>query len=174
MLFGIDFLRYPVPGGDRQTPPISILEESVDLAVRSGMGFIEEARNRAKRRNSAWNLLLIPAVLFPLAVTWGLLVFGFESVHSAYYPGQSLKNGSGVAVVLTTVCPLFTAIPVGMLVGNWLVWLLPAARRKIEVEAINSRAADFVSSQKLLFRASAVVLPVSLGLSFIGALLPWL
>ena len=84
------------------------------------MGFIEEARNRAKRRKRAWNLLLIPAVLFPLVAIWGSLLFGFESIHSACYPGQSLRNGSGAAVVVTTVFPLFAAIPLGMFIGNGL------------------------------------------------------
>ena len=137
------------------------------------MGFIEEARNRAKRRKSAWNLLLIPAVLFPLVAIWGSLLFGFESIHSAYYPGQSLRNGSGAAVVVTTVFPLFAAIPLGMFIGNGLVWLIPAARRKIAAEANRSSAADFVASQKVLLRASVLILAVSLGFSLIGALLPW-
>ena len=137
------------------------------------MGFFEEARNRGKRRKSAWNLLLIPAVLLPLVAVWGSLVFGFESIHSAYYPGQSLRNGSGVAVVATTVGPLFAAIPLGMLIGNALVWLVPAARRRIDAEADRSSAAGFVSSQKALFRASVPILAVSLGFSLTGALLPW-
>jgi uncharacterized membrane protein len=137
------------------------------------MGFIKEARSRAKRRKSAWNLLLIPAVLVPVVAIWGSLVLGFESIHSAYHPGQSLRNGSGVAVIVTTVGPLFAAIPLGMLIGNWLVWLLPAARKVIDAEAIKSSAPDFVSSQKFMFRASAMILVISLGLALVGALLPW-
>jgi len=137
------------------------------------MRFFEEARSRAKRRKSAWNLLLIPAVFFPLAMIWGLLIFGFEFLHSAYYPAQSLRNGRGVAVVATAVCSLFAAIPVGMLVGNWVVWLFPTARRKIDTEVSTTSAGDFVSSQKVLLRLSAVVVPISLGLSAIGAMLPW-
>ena len=120
-----------------------------------------------------WNLLLIPAVFIPLAMTWGSLILGFELLHAAYYPAQNLRNGSGVAVVATAVGSLFAAIPVAMLVGNWLVWLFPTARRKIDSEAGTSSAGDFVSSQKGLLRVSAMVVPVSLGISAIAAMLPW-
>ena len=34
------------------------------------MSYLDEARSRAKRRKSPWNILLIPAVVLPLLTLW--------------------------------------------------------------------------------------------------------
>jgi hypothetical protein len=60
-----------------------------------------------------------------------------------------------------------------MLVGNVLVWFLPPARRALDREAVAFPGTNFRESQRDLWRVAAVVVPISLAVGTLGAVLPW-
>jgi uncharacterized membrane protein len=45
------------------------------------MNYFEKARRRSRRRKSPWNLLLIPAVLIPLAALYLASLLAVEALH---------------------------------------------------------------------------------------------
>jgi hypothetical protein len=135
--------------------------------------YYDDARARARRRKSPWNLLLIPLVALPLAGLWWSFVFILTQLHSWIYPGESLALARGLGSVLTRVAPVFAALPLSMVVGNMLVFLVPPARRVLAKEAASVPGTDLRSSQRGLLRMSRFLVPFGLGLAAIGALLRW-
>src|SRR5262245_16349946 len=102
-------------------------------------GLRERMRERAKRRKSPWNALLIP--LFPgaMVATWfgflGLVVLARNFALDQHVTGVGAlmrSNCQGFASGLCFVCSFFGAIPVGGLVCNGLVWCIGPARRAFE------------------------------------------
>jgi hypothetical protein len=138
------------------------------------MSYIEKAQQRAKRRKSKWNLLLIPGVLIPLAAIWYLSFQLMEFVHGIIYIGQNFTDTPrGIGPIIAAVAPLFGTLPVSFLLGNILVWFVSPARRVLDSEAAKVPGTSFVESQEDLLKLAYVLVPISYGLAFIGALLPW-
>jgi len=117
--------------------------------------------------------LLIPLVALPFAGLWWGFVVALTQLHGWIYPGQSLARARGLGSILTAVAPFFAALPLSMLVGNMLVFLVPPARRVLNKEAASAPGTDFRSSQRGLFGLSRFLVPLGLGLGVIGALLRW-
>src|SRR5436190_24079582 len=99
------------------------------------MNAVAEARARASRRKSQWNLLLIPAVVGSLAVFWGAFVSLGRIAHGLRFADQSLLQGRGIGPSLTTLGSFFAAVPLALLAGNLLVWFVTPARRALDREA---------------------------------------
>lgn len=137
------------------------------------MSYLEEARARAKRRKSRWNLLLIPAGFPPVVMVWAAAVLLAEQGHMHFYPGESLRSGGGPWVVVAAVAPLFAAIPIGMLVGNFLVRQIAPARAALDREASSDPALSYGGSQAALRRAASLATGASLLATTLGVLLPW-
>lgn len=157
-------------------PTVSVLFGFKGQKVRPNKlaNYIDNARLRATRRKSAWNLLLIPAVTIPLGAIWLGIFKIMGLLHSHVYPEQNLHAASkGLGAVLAAVAPAFGAIPIAFLIGNCLVWLVPPARRGLDTEAQQFPSTSFVNAQKQLLKFAYIVVPISLALSVIGALLPW-
>jgi hypothetical protein len=128
---------------------------------------------RAKRRKSPWNLLLIPAIVIPWGILWWLWAAAANLLHGMIYPGQHLMQSQGLGTILAAVSPLFGAMPVAMITGNFLVWLLPPVRRVLDHEAEPVPFTSYRNAQKQLFKIALVFVPVSLLLSVVGVLLEW-
>jgi len=137
------------------------------------VNYLEEAQARARRRRSAWNLLLIPAVLLPLGIlAWGLIQV-LQRLHQARYPTQDLTSASGFGPIATTVGALLAAIPLALLIGNGVVWLIGPIRRVLEHEASAVRGTSFIDAQRQLIRFAMIVVPVLLGIAVVGTLISW-
>ena len=138
------------------------------------MNYIEKAQERAKRRKSKRNLLLIPGVLIPLVTILYLSFLLMDFAHGIFYIGQNFAVTSrGIGAIMAGGAPFFGAIPVSLLLGNTLVWFVAPGRRVLDSEASNAPGTSFVESQKQLLKLAYVVVPISYGLAFIGVLLPW-
>jgi hypothetical protein len=137
------------------------------------MNYFERARHRARRRKSPWNLLLIPAVLIPLSALYLGSLLAVEALHLQISPGESLRNAKGFGVILATISPFFGAIPLALILGNFLIWFVPPARNVLDAEAKAFPETSFWNAQKKLFKLSLVMVPVSVALSISGVLLPW-
>lgn len=138
------------------------------------MSYVESAKKRASRRKSCWNLLLIPAVVFSVVILWGISFHVLELIHKGFHPGQTFSSHSkGLGAVLAAVAPFFAVIPIAMLVGNALVWLVPPARKALESESKKIIGASFLQTQRSLFTVASIIVPVAFVIAFIGAYLPW-
>jgi len=138
------------------------------------MGYITEARVRAGRRRSGWNLLLIPCYLVP----WFLLVFGSLIVLGRTYAVLHVR--SVVGVLPDTVGSIFMAVGVlfiwlgpSMILANQLVSLIRPARRALDLEATNTRGTYRASANRGLLKLTLVVTPVGLLVALGGLLIPW-
>lgn len=128
---------------------------------------------RAKRRKSRWNLLLLPAVLLPLVTIWAGLCGAANSMHMYLFSGESLRTAKGVWPILATLSPFFAALPLAMLVGNLVVWLVPPARRALDSEAIPHPGTSFLASQAKLGRLALYMTPAGVAASIVASALPW-
>ena len=128
---------------------------------------------RARRRNSRWNLLLIPAVLLPIIAFWVAAVLLTQQAHMLVYPSQTLRNAKGLWVIVAVMAPLLAAVPLGMLVGNFLVWQVGPAREALDREAEPEPATTFAESQSALLRIALLGLAIAVVATAIGTLSPW-
>jgi hypothetical protein len=132
---------------------------------------------RAGRRKSPWNLLLVP-LCFGSAILIGYgcfrLVWAF---HTALYPTHELKEywKKGIRGLpafwsfMMAASLLPGSLVVGFYLGNVLAWFIPGARRAFESEALGHAGTDFKSAQKTLFAIAKWVFPIGLGISLIAA-----
>jgi len=138
------------------------------------MRYFDEARRRAQRRRSPWNLLLIPAMVLPAAGLWWGAVKSLEALHAVFYPAENLLTSSnGIGPIVATLSPFFSVLPLAMIAGNYLVWLIPPARRVLDREADSYPENRFLESQRQLIQFSKYIVPIGLGIGVIGALVSW-
>lgn len=142
-------------------------------------GYIARAHERAQRRKSAWNIILIPLVL----CGWGSITYGLFRVmwhvHTLLYPahagrlpefwGRNISGPSFISSFMLLIPLLFAAIPLGMMAANFVAWWIPPARRAFEREAQGVEWASFPEAMSSLCRFSLVLVPLGLLLSFVGA-----
>jgi hypothetical protein len=124
------------------------------------MAYLDDARSRAKRRKSPWNLLLIPAVLLP----WGALCWvtwaAFAQAYRAMHPEQQFTGlPDGIAGIIMAVAPFFAWIGPSMILGNLFVAAIPQARRVLDAEASGFPGTDRRSANRGLLRMSVVMTP---------------
>jgi len=138
------------------------------------VSYFDEARARAARRKSPWNLLLIPAVVIPW-IAIGLALMGvLAALHEALYESDpSWRAAGGIGPVLVGVGSIVGTIPLAMLIGNALASLVSPARRAFEREAEGHPRASYPRAQADLFRFAAIVFPAGLAVATVGALMRW-
>lgn len=145
----------------------------------STKGYVSRARQRAARRKSPWNLVLILLGLGGIAGTLYVLVQLMWRVHTLFYPahvgrfhefwGNGIGAGAFVSSFLLVVPLFFAAIPIGMLLTNLVAWLIPPARRAFAREAEGVEGASFRQTMGELGKVALVLVPICLLLSGIGA-----
>ena len=135
---------------------------------------MDNARARAKRRRSPWNLLLIPAVVGPwLLLSWSSSV-ALGKLHGALHPEREfVMLPQGLSGILMAVAPLFAWLAPSMAVGNLLVAAVGPVKRILDVEAKSVPGHDLTSSNRSLLRLSRVMTPVALLVGVIGACTAW-
>jgi len=135
------------------------------------MGYLDEARKRASRRKSAWNLLLIPAVSGTWLVMWYASVQVVGQLLRFTRPGLNfvLLPDSG-AGTLIGVGLLFAWLPLAMIIGNFLVATVTPARRTLNREAQAVPGTDLASATRDLLKVILVITPTGLLLVILGIL----
>jgi hypothetical protein len=138
------------------------------------MGYITEARERAGRRRSGWNLLLIPCYIIP----WFLLVFGSLVALGRLYAVlhdrtvvSLLPNTRGS--ILMAIGALFMSLGPSMILANQLVSFVRPARRALDSEAAAIPGTDRASANRGLLKMTLLVTPVGLIVALVGLLIPW-
>jgi hypothetical protein len=112
-------------------------------------------------------------VVLPLAAIWSGLALVAQEFHMMLYPGQSLIGAKGLGPICAAVAPLFASIPIGMIVGNFLVRLLPAARRALDREAAEIPDGSYATAQRALWKLALILAPISIAVTGVGILLSW-
>lgn len=116
--------------------------------------YISEARERAKRRKSPWNLLLIPFVIFFFGLSWYALTSFFLFVQRSLMPDDIiLSSFTNVSAMLIMVLPIFPSIAFGMIFANMLIWLITPARKALSNEASKYPGTDFKNATRSLLVA---------------------
>jgi hypothetical protein len=134
--------------------------------------YIQRARQRARRRKSPWNLLLIPLVACSCGVISYVLlrVVLFCSSTVAARPASFAARSEPIKTLL--VIPLLiAAIPSALIAANFLIHLLPPARRALDKEAEGHAGCDYLSSQHQLWALGRFVAVVCIGISLLVAIL---
>ncbi len=134
--------------------------------------WLANAQQRSQRRKSAWNLLL-PLLGFPLcgAFAWALVWLG-SLLHMVIYPAATDMFGPGPMSLSATVVSIpsfIAAICPALLLTNFLVYLIPPARRAMDSEDRNFPGTAYDASQHALLKGGIWLLAVCLPIIVAGA-----
>jgi hypothetical protein len=123
---------------------------------------------RLSARHSAWNLPLILFAVLGVGGTWIGLVELLLILRGHFRPPDAfLFDGTRWGNIVTHVIPIFPAIAAGLLFGNLLVWLIPAARRALIIEG--PRGTNFKSSNLALAKFLVLLLAIATPIGIVGA-----
>lgn len=147
-----------------------------NLAQRAAK-YYGEARQRAQRRKSPWNVLLIPFCLGSAIGIWYALFRLVWLFHVAIYPQHQLREfwqeGISFKSFIPSFLMVFALIPValiaGFMLGNSLLWLIAPIRRIFQAEARGHSGTSFRASMQGLFRFGAWAFPIGLAIAFLAA-----
>jgi hypothetical protein len=135
------------------------------------------AQERARRRRSPWNLILVPLGLAAWLGTWyGLfrLVWAF---HVTLYPAHRLQDfwpsGLGISSFVPSFLMVFGVAPgalsLGLVLANCAAWLVGPARRVFEGEAAGHHGTSFAEATSGLVKFVAFTLPAGLAVALLSA-----
>ena len=131
---------------------------------------IHAMRERAARRKSPWNLLLLAFAVVAIAGFWiGTALLFREYRQSLVPPEAFLTSGTRFGNILMYVPPLFPSIGIGMITANLLIWCIPPARRALDHEDQGFPGTNFRSSNAGLFKGLVVLAIVTLPMALLGA-----
>lgn len=135
------------------------------------MDYLSRARQRAQRRQSPWNLLLALFCVMGVGGTWVGIAHLLREYRRLFLtpPDAFLFSGTRIGNILAFVTPIFPSLAIGLIVGNSLIWCIPAARAALDREAAGEKGTSFQSSQLALAKLGAFAIAIGLPLSFVGA-----
>lgn len=127
------------------------------------------ARRRAKRRRSPWNLLLF-VFKWPLTAIWCIVlvktVLWIPHHGALTFREAAQHDGPMLLIVLPLLC---LSLILAMLTTNFLLFLIPPARRAFESEAGDDPKLHFAGTQKALLKVAGVVALVAVPTALLAA-----
>ncbi len=145
--------------------------------IKSGT-FLENARIRSSRRKSKWNLLL-PIAILPLWIVMWFMAIELGCVAHLVFAGKSvppisnwmkvLGSGMSFAHFLVVFSPFIPTISAAMVLGNYLVYQVPAARRAMDAEDRGFPGTEYATAQRELKRLTLYTAPIAIVLLLLGA-----
>jgi len=140
-------------------------------------GYRDRARKRKAASKTGWDLIFLPIGFAAIGGYWygftrlflwlHFLVFPADLQHSDAVLGGSLT----LPQALMFLVPMFSAVPLGLMTSNVLMWLVPPARRASEKKAEGVKWASFRQAQLVLFKMALVLVPIGLIAGVAGALI---
>jgi hypothetical protein len=143
----------------------------------STKGYWGRAQERSRAAKTVWDLAFLPVAFGAIGLFWFMFCKSFLWLHVLIYSadGVRLKTLLGgsmtLAQALIFLVPLFSAIPLGFMTSNVLMWLVPPARRASEEKAKGVKWASFRDSQIALFKLALILVPIGIASGVIGAFL---
>jgi hypothetical protein len=138
-------------------------------------GYWNRARQRQKSSKTIWDLVFLPVGFAAIGGYWFAFSKLFLWIHTLLYPADVSRmealTGSSLtfAQALIFLVPGLASIPLGLMTGNVLMWLVPPARRASERKAQGVKWAGFREAQRGLFNIGLLFVSVMLVLGIIGA-----
>ena len=131
------------------------------------MGYYDEARKRAQEKlKSPWTIPLRIVSFILILIFWNNLWKLIWQLHLLRYPGQHLADLGRTFTPIGMIIPLFFAsIPIGLILGNYIAWLIPPVRKSLNT------VADFRESQAGLLKFGRWVVFPSVAISLFFALI---
>ena len=137
-------------------------------------------RERRARRKSPWNLLCVvlgfgfalPAWYFLFQAVWWLHVKSYPA-HAALQKEFWSHGISARAFVSSFLLLMPLAVPAfvgGFISANFIVWLIPSARRAMEAEAAGDREMTFAGANAGLAKWGGIASGMAVAVSVLGAL----
>ena len=135
------------------------------------------AGQRAARRRSPWNFLLLPVLLISfVTIWWDILVNLVWLFHVQLYPEHEHqfheyfgRAGLPPAVAILGFLMIFATFPgaagAAMIVSNIIVWLIPPARRALDTEAKGYTGTSLRQALKGLTKFTAWSLGVGIAIA---------
>lgn len=134
----------------------------------------EQRRKPLAHRKSPWNLLIFAICIIFTGASWIASIKLGTAIHLIMYSGQYLSNSQGLGTILMAVSPFILMLPVGMIVGNWMVQLIAFAKRTLDAEAIEGDPhSTYRGAQHDLAMIAKMILPIAGMLYVLGICLPW-
>ena len=136
------------------------------------MSYYHDAQKRAKRVKSPWNLLQLPLTIGGIAMTyWVFIQIDFLIIRIIRPDHPALNSYLSEDTREFIEIPFFfAAMPIGMMISNIVIWLIPPLRRIQEREAIGHKGTDFKGSMRGLGVFALIVIPVGFSISILVAL----
>jgi len=139
--------------------------------------FYAAARVRARRRQSPWNLVLIPlgfAAWLGLSYSVIHMIWIFQvSLFSSHHFRDFWPGGIGFSAFVPGFVILFPptlgALGLGLLIASSVAWLIPPARRVFDVEPAEYAGTSFGESNLALLNISLWTSPLSILLAMFAA-----
>jgi hypothetical protein len=139
--------------------------------------FFTDARLRARRRKSAWNLILVPPALLGWLGCWCVFFRIVWAFHQLLYPQHAFhdfwQRGVGSASFVPSFLMVFALFPasicMGLIFANCVTWLVPPARRTLDAEAEGFEGTGFRGSMEALLRFAKWTVPVGLIIALLAA-----
>jgi hypothetical protein len=145
--------------------------------AQKAAAYYAEARQRAKRRKSAWNALLLPFCFGAWLGVWFALFRLVWLFHLTLYPQHQLRDFWQEGISLRSFVPSFLmvfslmpgAMVVGFMLGNLFFWLIKPVRRIFDAEARGYPGTSFRDSMRRLFKVGVWALPIGLVIALTSA-----
>ena len=128
---------------------------------------------RSRRRKSPWNLLLAVFGGIGIVFCWALMAFGVSKLYSFFHGPHSFgSTRTNISGVFLYVPIFFSALTLGMIVGNILTWCVPPAKLVIAVED-ETIGQTFDSANRQLLKLSLVLTAIAAAFVAIGLIEPF-
>jgi hypothetical protein len=151
--------------------------EAIGEELKSGT-WLASAQTRAARRKSLWNLLL-PLTILPLWLFAWWVAVEFACVAHLLFAGKSippfedwmkvLGSEMSLAGFLIVFSPLVPTVAAAAVLGNRIVYLVPAARRAMDAEDNAVPGTVYSTAQEQLMRVIRYSAPIALPVLLLGA-----
>jgi hypothetical protein len=149
----------------------------MDKKLRQAVEWYAGARQRALRRRSPWNLILIPLGLcFWLGIWYGLFRFVWL-FHITLFNHHRLQDfwqeGISLSTFILSFLMVFALMPgalcLGLALTNCVAWLIAPARRAFDAESVGYPGTSFHEAASALFLLSAWTVPTGLAIALAAA-----
>jgi len=139
------------------------MREFISRTARQAAAWHGGAQQRARRRRSPWNLVLLVLGLIVAAGTWYGLFRVTWAFHLLFHPQHELREFWGSGIRFSSFVPNFLmvfaiapgALCTGLAVANCIAWLVRPARRALDAESAGHVGTGFRESTRLLLLCAA-------------------
>lgn len=146
-------------------------EGSSVFALHRVITYIRQARWRAKRRKSLWNLVLIPLCLLGIVCAGWVFFLPIQYLQDALRSESAFLAGSTNIGKILLICGLLIcSIVPGLMLGNIFAWLVVPLRRIFDREAQAYPSTNFKTAMKQLTTVAIVIFIVVYPLALLGGL----